>query len=216
MPIQLQTAYDSFKRLKKDISDVDLPTFCEWCDFINKFLYRELIATDQERFINALTLTTTIGVASYALPADFRDIGPIGCGLFEVDSTGVQSDRQLTKTGFGQQTRGYYISGSNLILTPTPVITEQYTMRYIPTITQLTTLGQYFTMDGTVTGTEIIPDEYLRNLRDAIDVQYGVWDEEVGAESYSDARFVRSLDELLRNIRKDVATVGLPDFSGTF
>jgi hypothetical protein len=89
-------------------------------------------------------------------------------------------------------------------------------MRYIPQVAQLTGLGAYFTQDGTSTGIEIVPDEYLRNLRDAIDVQYGVWDEEVGAESYSDARFARSLDELIRNIRKDTATIGLPDFSSTY
>lgn len=216
MPIQLQTAYDALARLKKDISDVSQPTFIEWCDFVNKFIYRELIATEPERYITDGTVTAIAGTYSYALPADFRDITPLGCGLFEVNDDGTYSDRKLAKTSFGSQIRGYYISKGNIILTPTPKQTETFTLRYIPAPTKLTTIAQYFTADGTVTGVEVVPDEYLMYLREALDVQYSVWDEEVGAESYADARFARVLDELIRNIRKDVSTYGISDFSSTY
>jgi len=45
---------------------------------------------------------------------------------------------------------------------------------------------------------------------------YQIWDEMEAEEAYADARFVRSLNELLDYIRKQPAVYGLSDFSLTF
>jgi len=216
MAIQLSEAFASFSRLKKDVSDINSAIFIEWCDFINKFAYRIVTAIDPERYITAYTLTALTGNNSYTLPTDFRDIKEWGTGIYINTPTGSITEGRLARTNFGSQIRGYYISGNNIILTPTPVRNETYTLRYIPKVTALTLIDQYFTQDGTTSGKEVIPDEYMMYVRSALDAQYTVWDEEVGAESYADARFVRSLDELARNLRKESAVYGMPDFSVIF
>lgn len=214
MSINLQDAFSSLNRLKKDTSDIPQDTFAEWCDFINKFIYRGLLGVEPERFINEYTFNASAGVTSYALPTDFRSMSHVGTGIFYVDSSGLATTSKLPKTGYGSLVAGYYLKGSNIILTPPSWNQAQtFCLRYAPKQTKLTSLSQYFTLDGTVSGAEIIPDEYLDELVKALDVRYTEWDEEVGAETYADGRFARALEELLRTIRRDPAVFSVFDSS---
>ena len=216
MAIQLLTARTSLENLKKDISDVPSGTFLQWCQFISDQVYRSLIATDSERWIQETTISVTAGTETYALPVDFRDISAYGCGLYLIDTNGKNQEQRLTRTNFGFPEVGYYISGANIVLTPNPVVDTSYRLRYIPKGPVFSSVSDYFTIDKLSTGAEIVPDEFLIYLRNALDAQYGAWDEDVGAEGLSDQRFVRAMDELIRNVRREPDAYGLPDFSVTF
>lgn len=229
-PISLQQAFQALQNLLKDISDVPQGTFVQWCEFINEFVYRFLVGVDPERFIKEVFLNVVAGQVAYPLQTDFHDMQTWDTGFFITDgnlqNTGVRlalttpgtssgnNSSNTTPFGMGQNgLTGYYINGNNFIFTPLPVQGSVLIQRYIPTITPLASINQYFTMDGTITGFPIVPYEYLQYILRALAAQYAVWDEEIGAESYADARFVRTLDELCENIRRQPQAMPQLDFS---
>lgn len=186
----------------KDISDVSTPTFLKWCDYINKFAYRILSKEDPERFIAIQTYSVSSSPSTQSLPTDFRSLTSFGCGFYKIDGS-TQTDSKLPKTWFGASGQGYYITGSNVVFTGT---SGTYTLRYIPAVDEITDLDDDL----------CIPDEYNRYVLDALKVQYSIWDEDPSMESYSDARFVRSLDELAGNIQQDVKVYALDNYSSVF
>jgi hypothetical protein len=187
---------------KRDISDVDAATRIQWLDYINKFAYKILIGTDPERLMSTQNYTVTTSPSSQALPADFSTIGTGGAGFYYVDSNSVQSSARLVRTGTGRQSVGYWISGTNVVFTGINA-TQALILRYVPAVTAITA----------VSDTMAIPDEFEQYALNAIDVLYDVWDEDLGAENFADLRFVRSLDEFVRNVRKEPGAESLPDFS---
>ena len=210
--ITLQTARNAFGRLKKDITDVSQSDFVDWCNFVSRFAYREIVGADPERFVSTSSYTVSAAPSTQALPADFENIQPLGCGVFEVDNDGKDTIYQLARTGFGRRDPGYYITGTNIVFTGIDD-SKTYKMRYIPTTTDFSALTDYFTHDGTVTGNIIIDSYYLNYLVKALDVFYTQWDEVPNDEILADARFSRVLDELIRNIRKEPNALDLPDLS---
>ena len=214
MSLQVQTAYNAFGRLKRDISDVPLATFNEWADFVNKFAYRKLIEVDPERFITSTTFIITGYPQTEALPAAFKNVLPKGAGFFVRDSSGNDTERELARTGFGSTMAGYYISGTNVVFTG--MSSETIVLRYIPTQSQISNLTDYFTVDTLTGGTEIILEEYLEYAVKAIDVLYTQWDDDVSSESFADARFVRVLSEMIDNLRKDPDVYSLYDFTNNY
>lgn len=213
MAILLNDARSAFGRYKQDITDVSNTDFVEWCDFINKSLYRKLIAVDPERYIVTQAYTVSTSPSTQALPTSpvFKTIQPFGCGFYLVDSNGDNTNVTLAQTGHGSKEPGYYISGSNVIFTG--LENESVLLRFIPELTPLDELTDYFTVDSSLTGVETVPDEYLQTLIKAIDVLYNQWDEDPGAESLADFRFVRLLDEMLDDIRKGPNVYGLQNFA---
>lgn len=199
--MQVQTAYDKFSRFKKDISDVDSSTFIDWADDLNKMLYRHLLGIDPERFIKTQAYAVT-ATGNQTLPADFRDLQAFGCGIYD------SNNDLITYTGYGQSS-GYYINGSNLVFNETGA----FTMRYIPTITTIDSLSDYFTVDTLTGGVKIIPDEYSDLVTKFLDVYYTEWDQDLGAEGISDQRFARLLDEFSRTVKRQPAVYGLNDFT---
>jgi hypothetical protein len=209
--MQVQTIYNRYLRHKKDLSDVSNALFLDWCDQINKYVYRKLVGIDSNRFITSSTYNISTGTTAYVLPTDFKSTKEYGCGMFEVDDNG-QTDRALTPTGFGSSTFGYYINRGNINITPTNFsATKTYTLRYIPLQTTISGMGDYFTLDTTETGQEIIPDEYQDYVIKALDVLYAQWDEDPGSESLSDFRFTRVMDEMLADIKQGPNFYNLPD-----
>jgi hypothetical protein len=86
--IQLQSLYDSYKRYKGDIADVEGGTFIEWCDFILKFLYNQLKGEDPERVVQETAYVGVVNLQKNTLPSNFLDLKQTSCGLFVV-SKGV-------------------------------------------------------------------------------------------------------------------------------
>lgn len=224
--ISVEQAYNALLRRLKDLSDVPDETFIEWCDFINRFIYRAELGTDPSRFIQESTLAVVAGQSAYPLldyvtDSNFRSASEWGTGLFQINvQTGLPTDQPLVITNPGSSTQGYYIQGdgetATINITPQPQQSINYMLRYMPTQEKLEFFGDYFTLDTTLQTARTISDEYLLYVVNALAVQYQIWDEQEGAESYADARFVRSLNELLDYIRKQPPVYGLSDFSLTF
>jgi hypothetical protein len=211
MAITAQSAYDAYNRLKRDLTDVPLATFWEWTDFINKTAYRKLKGIDPERYIDQdTTYSVSTNPSTQALPADFRDIEEKECGFYYVDTEGDNTEVRLARLPFGSKGKGYYIQGTNVVFTGIES-SETYRLRYIPEITTIDASTDYFTLDTSVSGAEIIPDDFLEYIVKAVDVLYDQWDEDIGAESFADARFVRIMDELARNFKKEPMAYSLPD-----
>jgi len=211
MALLVSTVKTQFGLLKRDITDVSNDTFVQWCRFVNDYVYRYLIDIAPNEYWSTSTITTTSGTSAYALPSDFRDMSVSGGGIYCVDDNSNVLDTRLALTNYGAREKGYYISGSNIVMTPEPTQTETYSLRYIPENTVIDAVTDYFTIDTLSTGAEIIPERYLDYLIKALDVYYNYWDEQPGAESLSDQRFVRSLNELAQAIRPEGGMYSLPE-----
>ena len=211
--IPLAEAYQALKNQLKDISDVPQATFIQWCEYINDFTYRYLLGVDPDRFTKTTSLSVINGQSTYSIPSDFRDQSAWNTGLFITDNNGYTTSQRLPLSGPGQGFPGYFISRGNLILTPTPA--ENATLAWIYTVKngRLSTIDQYFTMDGTANGIPIIELEYLLYVTRALACQYQIWDQEIGEESFADQRFQRALSELCENIRRQPSAMGLLDQS---
>lgn len=211
--ISLAEAYQALKNQLKDISDVPIATFVQWCAYINDFTYRYLLGCDPDRFLKNTTLSISGGVASYSVPEDFRDMSTWDTGFYITDPNGVATSIRVPVSGPGQSFTGYYISRGYFFFTPTPqqdvILTWVYTVKNA----RLSDISQYFTLDGGANGTPIIEREYLKYVVNALVSYYQEWDEVPGAEALSDQRQQRTLHELCDNIRRQPTSVGLLDFS---
>lgn len=228
-PISIQTARTALLEDLKDISDVPQNTFIRWCQYINSFVYRYLLGVDPERFIKEVPFQVLNNVSVYPITdimTDFRDFQTENTGLFMTDGNGLNTGVRLSLTVPGNSssnnsgiwnntmvTPGYYINQGNFIIVPVPTKNYLLIARYSPEITILNNVNQYFTVDGTDTGFPIIPYEYLEYVLRALEVKYQIWDEEVGAEGFADQRFMRVLNELCENIRRQPQPGPLLDFS---
>lgn len=216
MALTVQNVKDSFGRLKRDITDVSTATLAEWCDYINKFIYRKLKQTDPERFMLSTTFTVTSAPQTESLPSGFRDVQPLGAGFFLRDSSGNDTEISLARTGFGRNDIGYYITKTSVVFTGMEGDSQTVVLRYIPEVTTISALADYFTVDTLVTGDETVPDEYLNYLVKAVDVFYSQWDDSVGEESFADARFVRVLNELVTTLRREPDAYAIDNYSSNF
>lgn len=133
------------------------------------------------------------------------NIQPKGCGFFQIDQNGDQTEWLLPQTGFGSTEQGYYITGGNVVFTGIDNIT-QFTLRYIPILTTLTLM----------TETLILDEIYLEAVRNDLANFYQEWDENPGAESLANFRFVRTLNELANTIKKAPDSWSIPDFSSSY
>lgn len=229
-PISLQEAFQVLLEDLKDISDVPQATFVRWCQYINQFVYRYLLGVDPERFIKEISFPITSGVQIYPVQSDFRDMQTWDTGFFMTNDQGVNTGIRLPLTTpgsganlngglglwWGGAFAGYYINGTNYVFVPNPTKNLTLIQRYSPKITKLNAISQYFTTDGTITGFPIIPYEYLEYILRALEVKYMIWDEDVNAEGFSDQRFMRCLDELCENIRRQPQAIPMIDFSNIY
>jgi len=198
--ITAQQAYDDLRNYKKDISDIDFDVFMSWINYINNFIYRAYIGSCPTQINKVYSFTSSPNVSNYTLPTDFRSINTWGTGLYLSDDLS-QIDKSLAITMPGSQLPGFYVTNTDIVLTPKPVDSQTYYFWYIPKLTKLTAMA-----DET-----IIEDEYLELLTKALDVKYTQWDNGKGDEGFADARFVRCLNELLDNVLYTPAVYSFPN-----
>jgi len=217
MALQLSASFTQLGLLLKDISDVSDATKLQWSQFISDYIYKEISMLDPERFIASTTVSVTAGTNSYSLPGTFFHARSEGTGLYQPDSNGNATDNRFPLTGFGSPINGFYISGSDIVLTPPNYPnSDTLTFRYIPNPFTYTALTEYYTDDGTNTGVDIIPSIYSEYIVKALHVLYTQFDENPSDESFSDARFVRALNDLLKNIPRQGRAYAMPDISSIF
>lgn len=196
-----------FLQRKKDISDVDaiVSTFLKWCNYVNRYAYRQMTNIMPESFILVQSYATVAGTASYTLPTAFQDIIPQGTGLYEVNDSGVATDNRLATTNYASAKVGFYINATSLVFTPIPTGVKNYNFRYIPLLTDLTT-------ETGATGTFVIPTRFSEHIMNALDCCYNIWDEEQNAEIFNDERFIRTMEEFVSLMKPDAQVLILPDF----
>lgn len=215
MALLLSDVKTALENVKRDISDVSDAVFLQWCNYGARSLYRKLSNQVPERFVLTHTYTSVTS-GTQALPNDFNNIQSVGTGLFEVDSTGAVTDRQLIKTRYGSTEKGYYITGSSVVFTGINTATT-YILRYLPDLVKYTDVStDYFTLDGEDDGVELIPDEYEEALVADLCKFYEQWDDNAGQESLDDFRFTRCMNEMLGDFDKDVHVFGTDSIIGTF
>jgi hypothetical protein len=211
--LQLTTAFTQLGYRLQDVSDIDTNTRIQWAQFVSDFIYKEIVKTEPERFIASTTINVTSGTAAHTLPSDFLHVQSWGTGLYVPNDDGTANNTRKALTGYGSQQDGYYITGNFLTLTPVPTASDTLVFRYIPKPPIYTSINDYFSSDKLLTGKEIIPDWATEYLVNALVTMYGQWDEDPNLESFADIRFSRSLDELLRTIRKQPDCYPLEDSS---
>jgi len=217
MSIQLSASFTQLGLLLKDISDVSDATKLQFAQFVSDYIYKEISMLDPERFILSTTVSVVAGTNSYSLPADFFHARSEGTGLYEPDSNGNATDNRWPLTGYGSSITGYYISGDNIVITPSDFPNaDTLTFRYIPNSPTYTALTEYYTISKVTGGVEIIPNEYQEYLVKALHVLYTQFDENPTDESFADHRFVRVLNDFLKNIPRQGRAYALPDISQIF
>lgn len=213
MALQLSSIKTSFGYLKKDISDVSDALFVEWMNNIMAFVYKKVAGASPDKMLSTYTISVNSGTTSYALPADFGDMDTIGTGLYPVDSNGDIGEYPLAYTGYASVNNGYYISDTNIVLTPKPTASTTYVLRYLPATPVFTSTADYFTVDKLSTGKPVVDTEEREYLIRALDVQYSIWDEDLGIEGVADQRFVRILSDMLSRARSTPGSYNLTDYS---
>jgi hypothetical protein len=187
--------------LKKDLSDVDNDVFISWCRNIQRYIYRRLVNTDPSYYAKEQTYTVFNG--TQALPSDFGTIRSMDTGFFLVDTaTNQPTTKRLLPTNFGSYQPGFNLKGSSEVTFFSIPRPTQYVLRYCPKTVGVQNISDYFTLDGTNTTVEIVPDDFLEFIIKALDVFYCQWDEEVSAEGFADARFIRVMDDLFGEIQR--------------
>jgi hypothetical protein len=210
-PILVSAARTALENRKRDITDVTSTVFVQWCDFVNKYLYRQLFIADPERFIALQTYTISAAPQTHALPGSFENIEPLGTGFFIQNQDGTASSQTLVRTGYGSGTPGYYINGNNVVFTG--IQNQTVVLRYIPQVITLTATTEYFTTTGYINGSSILDTFYLSYVVNALDVLYTIWDAEALDEAYADQRFVRALNDIVTTIRKEPTAFAIDDYT---
>jgi len=124
---------------------------------------------------------------------------------------GRSSSGNLVETSFGSKDQGYYFSGSNIVFTG--VKDRNYLQRYVPKSVSLSSIDEYFTLDGTATGVLLVEDRHKEYLLRAIDVYYSQWDEDLSYESIADFRLVRALDEVMQTYKRTPKVYQIDDYT---
>lgn len=157
----------------------------------NKSSYTAVGTTDWSS-IGYMEFTHAGGAASTNIYYDKLD-------LVENEVNGNdQTNEKIALTGYGNTNEGYYLRSSYIEFTGADTITDKYyVMRYLPYAPTIDALTDYITVDGTSSTAQIVEDRHLEYMVKAVDVLYEQWDNDPGAESIADFRFVRALGGLL-------------------
>ena len=197
-----------WRRQKRETSDVSEATFLDWCNWINLFLYREILKKDPEWFITTAEITDNLAETGEFLPNDFKQLRAFNTGMFEEVNDVVQHDAWLI-TKAESELSGYYVNNNKVIFTPIErTEVREFQFRYIPIEPKITATTDYFIAPLT--------EAYIEVLIHDLNKFYEMWDENAGLESLADFRFSRSLDELLKSIRRTPQTYFFDDPSQDF
>nr|QGH72392.1 MAG: hypothetical protein [Podoviridae sp. ctka020] len=190
MSITLSDIVNRVTRRLKDVDDISSSIWYDIATDLNQFLYRRIKGIDPERVITSATYTVTSSPSSQALPAGFRDIQAIGCGVFYQNSAGQNTDTQLPLTGFGSTSPGYYFDGTNIVFTGINTSTV-FVLRYVGTLADITAMSGIF----------CVPDEYKDLVTEGMVLGYYKYEEDP-READADTRFTRLLSDFLETVKK--------------
>jgi len=166
----------------KDITDVTNPVLYQMATDLNQFLYNVMFEADPERFVTTTSYTVSSTPSTQALPAGYRDNNEYGLGFFLQNTDGTASTHQLGLTSYGSTSRGYYITGTNVVFTGFNTSTV-IVLRYIPVLADIDDVADTF----------VVPDENKELVQEGLVLYYYRYNEDP-REGEQEARFMRLLD----------------------
>jgi len=186
----------AYERRKQDLSNVGVAVFYDWCNEINYFIYDYIKNNNPDKFLSSGYYVASNG--GQPLPSDYDCLNSIGTGFYLLDGNGVPTEQKLTRTAFGSNENGYYISGDNVVFTG-GIIGQSYALRYIPALAEITKSSDYL----------ILPKKWMRYILNALDVCYTIWDDDTQSEYSADQRFANSLSYILENFSSESEDISL-------
>lgn len=141
-------------------ADQENSTLCstaEWNQWINdgwRELYEALIGWGQEYYLSSAPYMTTVGVDTYALPADFwraRGVDAlVGGETLSLRSFMFEERNRYKLSGTWRRGEAIYyrLRGSNIAFIPAPTVATTITLWYYPT--PVTLVNDADTIDGVV------------------------------------------------------------------
>lgn len=101
-----------------------------------------------------------------------------------------KSDKMLSVTKFGDDAKGYWLDKININFTPVPTTSEVFIVRYLPLLSDLTSITQE----------TIIPLRFKQFLRNAIELFWSQWRQDSNNEFLASQRFISALDDMYEEI----------------
>ena len=186
----LSTIKSRLERRLKDINDLSKDVLLDMATDLNQFLWRKTYEVDPERVMSTASYAVSTSPSTNALPTDFRNITPIGCGFFFQGADGNPTEDKLPLTSYGSISQGFYMDGPNVVFTG---LNSAVTilLRYIPTIDDMTSLSDDFCID----------DEFKELVLSGMTMKYYQYEEDP-REGLEDEKFARLLGDYLTAIRK--------------
>lgn len=215
MAKQLLALRTSLQNLNEDISDVEPAVFVEWVNFLADYIWPKLQNLDPENFIQTQAFSVPNSPSAQSLPDNFEHLRLKGAGIFLLDQNGNPTESRLPMTNYGSSMRGYWIGGGNINFTGinSP---ESFMMRYLPQRARFTSVNNYFTVDGLITGVPIVPDGKMEVIVKGLDTFHKQWDNDPGMESVADQRFIRTLSSLFIEYRNEPSVYVVPQSTNAF
>jgi len=206
MAITVQQAWAAVTDVKKDISDISTAAQLRGACYVNELFYNTGFDIDPEQSLKNQLYTVLPQVTTYALPSDFRTINCTNAGLYQINDT-TQTAEELALTGFGSQLNGYYLNGNNLVITPNPQTSSQFTLRYVPELTDLASLSDTFNLYITT------QTRHLEFVKAALLQWYELFDQNLIGESIAGQRFDNIMQMFAENISKAPLVRPIDDIS---
>ena len=185
--LNVQGLRDILERSQNDdLPDLGTDEFLDFANWFNQEVYEYLYGANTEDYLTSQAIATVKDQSSYTITGTIDNIRPYGAGLFPEN----QKD-SLSLTKFNSRVRGFYLSGNNVIITPTPSSVENFTFRYIPVLPMLTSL----------TDSTVIDERYGRFVKDSLNISFYEWSKDQ-REVGSSQRVQSSFNEFVRRIQK--------------
>jgi len=186
----LMTAQDMRNLLERSQEDT-LPTledntFLDFADWFNQEVYPYLYNVNPEDYITEQIINVIAGTDTYAITGDLDNIKTKGCGLYEENK-----DYSLPETKYNSIVKGFYLKGTNLILTPEPALDDTLTFRNVQVVATLTAMSDI----------TLIDKRFSAFIKDSINTSFYEWSDN-GKEIGSSQRVQSSFRQFVRRIQK--------------
>jgi hypothetical protein len=177
---QIKTlAYTQLRKV--DAPDQEL--FIQYVNRINQNDYDLLCSLDPESY---LSTATAISSNPQALSATFDHMRVLNCNVYQVDSDD-NITRKIPQSSFGSLETGWYLDGTNIVLTPSDVDYDDWYYRYIPELADITA----------DTDSIILPDKYSMKMVYELAALDAI-------ENDESSDIVRRFQEMANGVEKDL------------
>lgn len=205
--ITVADGWTAVQDVVKNINDLSTGQQLRLADIVDRQIRDEIAAVAPERLLTSTSIAVTAGTSGYALPATFQDVQDLGTGFYLLNTDGTVNTR-LAQTGFGSDTQGYYIDGTNVVFTPLPSTGAIVTLKYLAERTDFTvTTGLFCTPNA---------KRYLELVRQGLLVQYYIFKRRFDLKQFAEADYQALLDDMVKRITQTPQAFSLPKYQKSY